>query len=102
MNVLDARVGKVHLASEKNSDFHVNAFLVETITQRVIAKIEVGQRDENRRAGEQRANDVVLPKRRMWPLQRHDLLRYGSGVHSGSRTASNTSYARSVGIVTFF
>ena len=41
VNVLDARVGQVHLTTEENPDAHVNAFLIETIAQRAIAKPKI-------------------------------------------------------------
>src|SRR5689334_8887850 len=52
MNVLDARISEVHFAAEKKADSHVNAFLIETIAQGVIAKIKIRQRDNNRGSAE--------------------------------------------------
>ena len=41
MNVLDARVGEIDFAPEKNSHAHMNSFLIEAIPQRAIAEIKI-------------------------------------------------------------
>src|ERR1051325_788021 len=74
MNILDARVSKIHFAPKQDSDLHVNSLRVEPVSQSVIPKEQIRQADENRREADQSANDVEPPKRRVGTLQLHDLL----------------------------
>src|ERR1044072_7773068 len=59
--VLNARVSQIHFAAKQDPDFHVDAFVIEAVAQRVITKIKIRQRERDGGAGEQRANDVVSP-----------------------------------------
>ncbi len=73
MNVLNARVGEIDLAPEKNPDPHVNAFLIEGVTQRVVAEIKVGQQNDQTRTSEERADDIEHPKRGIWRAEGEDV-----------------------------
>src|SRR6478609_10362954 len=41
MNVLNPGIGQIHLPPEQDADLHVNALVIETIAQRVIAKVQI-------------------------------------------------------------
>ena len=72
VDVLDAGVGEIHLAAEEYADAHVDALFVETVAERVIAKIEIGKRDHEERPGEERADHVERPQGRVRSFQCED------------------------------
>jgi len=72
VNVLDAGVGQVGFPAEQDADLHVDALLVQAVAERMIAEVEVGQGGHQPRPGQDRAEDVVGPERRVRPLEGAD------------------------------
>src|SRR2546426_823682 len=81
MVILDAGIGKIDLAPEKNAHLHVDAFLVKAVAERMITEIKVRQGAHYSGSGKNRANDVVLPKRGVRAFQRADFFGYGCRLH---------------------
>ena len=83
MNVLNARVGEVDFASEKNSDLHMNSLGVESVAKRVISEIKIGQAEDYAGTGENGAEDIIRPERWVRAFQSHDLGGHFWGAHLG-------------------
>src|SRR3954466_11325729 len=81
MDVLNAGVGEVHFAAEQNPDLHVNAFVIEAIPERVIAKVKIGQGGDDGGTAKKGTDDVTFPEGRIGPFESEDFLLESFVVH---------------------
>src|SRR5689334_13919848 len=81
MDVLDSRIGEVDFSPEQNANFHMDAFGIKAIAQRMVTEKKVRQCDNQARTGQDGANDVIFPQHFLRPIDGKDLFGYRLADH---------------------